>query len=313
MSIKDNVHTPLPKVAVCLAAYNGSKWIEEQVDSILAQRDVSVTVFISVDKSSDQTEAWVDKKASLDSRVCSLSHGQKFGGAAKNFFRLINEIDFQAYDYISLSDQDDIWLEDKLIEAVNAIKTNECDGYSSNVTAFWTSGRKKLINKAQSQRKWDYLFEAAGPGCTYVLTQNLALVLQVCINKNWEHIQKIILHDWFIYAFARGNGYKWIIDKEPHMLYRQHEDNQVGVNQGIKAAGVRIRMFAKSVWLNQALLIHNIIGTIRSPFFKIQTSLKRLDPLLIGVNAFECRRRFRDQIAFFFFCFLLSVVGEFSD
>lgn len=91
-----------------------------------------------------------------------------------------------------------------MIEAVKALKINKCDAYSSNVTPFWPSGREKIIDKAQSQKKWDFLFEAAGPGCTYVLTQDLALSLQACVNKNWEKIKNIILHDWFIYAFARG-------------------------------------------------------------------------------------------------------------
>lgn len=110
-----------------------------------------------------------------------------------------------------------------------------------------------------------------------------------------------------------GMPYKWIIDKTPYMLYRQHGDNQVGVNQGLKAAGERIRMFAKNVWLNQAWLIYDIIGPMRVPFFEKQASIKRWTTLHIGMNSFECRRSFRDQMAFLFFCLLLSVVGEFND
>ena len=47
----------LPKVAVLLAAYNGMQWIEEQLTSILGQSAVDVTVYISIDPSTDGTES----------------------------------------------------------------------------------------------------------------------------------------------------------------------------------------------------------------------------------------------------------------
>ena len=56
------------------------------------------------------------------------------------------------------------WFKDKLIRAVSAIEENNCNAYSSNVTAFWPDGKEALIDKAQPLRKWDYFFEAAGPG-----------------------------------------------------------------------------------------------------------------------------------------------------
>lgn len=48
-------------------------------------------------------------------------------------------------------------------------------GYSSNVTAFWPANKRKLVSKAQPQRTSDFMFEAAGPGCTYLLQGSLAL------------------------------------------------------------------------------------------------------------------------------------------
>ena len=108
--------------------------------------------------------------------------------------------------------------------------------------AFGKNGKEKLINKAQKQNKFDYLFEAAGPGCTYVLTQRLAKSFQSFLKANLREINKIALHDWLIYAFSRSSGYKWHIDKVPKMRYRQHQENQVGVNRGLKAMLKRIRL-----------------------------------------------------------------------
>ncbi len=88
-----------PYVAVLLAAYNGMCWIEAQLSSILAQQGVNVCVFISVDPSSDETLAWCHKYARKDNRVVVLADdGERFGGAAKNFFRLIRDVDFRGFD-----------------------------------------------------------------------------------------------------------------------------------------------------------------------------------------------------------------------
>ena len=99
-----------PKIAVCLAAFNGTHWLTEQLDSILAQTGVAVTVFVSVDVSNDGTEDWVDVRAQADSRIVVLPHGENFGGAARNFFRILREVDLSKFDYVSFADQDDIWL-----------------------------------------------------------------------------------------------------------------------------------------------------------------------------------------------------------
>ena len=94
------------KIAVLLAAYNGERWIQEQINSILTQKKVDVTVYVSLDLSNDKTLDIIEtyKKKS----VILLPYGDKFGAAAPNFYRLIQDVDFQNYDYIALSDQDDI-------------------------------------------------------------------------------------------------------------------------------------------------------------------------------------------------------------
>lgn len=58
----------LPRVAVLLAAYNGMPWIEEQISSILAQVDVSVGLFISIDPSTDSTDLWCKGLAAKHSK-----------------------------------------------------------------------------------------------------------------------------------------------------------------------------------------------------------------------------------------------------
>jgi len=191
---------------VLLAAYNGIAWIEKQVDSIFQQKEVDIDIYISVDISSDGTYEWCQDLASKNIRVNVLPYGESFGGASKNFFRLIRDVDLSAYDYISLADQDDIWLPNKLIHAVNLLKNNNIDAYSSSVIAFWSNGREKLVKKSFPQKKYDYFFEGGGPGCSYVLRRQSLQQFKSLMMKNWNDFNSIESHDWLIYAFFRSRG-----------------------------------------------------------------------------------------------------------
>lgn len=223
------------KIAILLAAYNGKQYIQEQIDSILNQENVNVTIFVSIDPSSDGTRDFLEVTYCNNPHIIILSDVGIFGGAGRNFFRLIRDVDFAPYDYISFADQDDIWYPNKLSRAINKLYETEADGYSSNVLAFWENGIEKLISKAQPQCHYDYLFEAAGPGCTYVMSNALATQIQECICKEWDLVNTVWLHDWFCYAYARAHSFRWVIDEKPTMKYRQHISNQVGVNQGFNA------------------------------------------------------------------------------
>jgi rhamnosyltransferase len=286
-----------PSTAVLLAAYNGIDFIQQQIESILSQRSVNIHIYISIDKSSDGTEDLVTSLSQSTPNIHILKTNHHFGSAASNFFHLLINVNFSSFDYISLSDQDDIWDTDKIINAIKLVKKGNYDAYSGNVTAFWPNDRYKLIKKSQKQRHSDYMFESAGPGCTFVLTRPLALDLQDFLLKNQNRIQKVDLHDWFIYAFARSRGYIWHIDHESHMLYRQHNSNVFGANAGIKAKIIRWKKL-RSGWLtNQAITIAEILNYDHySPIkqLKIYSLLDR-SFLILNINKF--RRRFRDRIA----------------
>lgn len=299
-----------PRFLVLLAAYNGMQWISEQVDSILGQHGVSVTLLISVDSSSDGTESWVDALSELEPRVKYLTHGGKFGGAARNFFRLVNEAPVAEFDYFSFADQDDIWLPNKLIEATRVMTSASADGYSGNVTAFWPDGRESLVVKSQPQVEFDHLFEAAGPGCTYVFSQKLFSDMQQYIAGRFTDVQNVTLHDWYCYAFSRSHGYKWVIDDQPRMRYRQHGNNQVGVNSGAKAFKTRLSQVFDGWWLNQAALISTLIGVADDPFVRSWINLRRFDLIRLALCAYKCRRRTRDKIVFTGLCLTLAIVRQ---
>ena len=73
-------------------------------------KNVIVNIYVSVDLSTDNTIEIIRKYQMYESRIKLLKYGERYGGAAKNFFRLIRDVDFFKYDYVAFSDQDDIWL-----------------------------------------------------------------------------------------------------------------------------------------------------------------------------------------------------------
>ena len=109
-ALKASSGNSFPSFAVLLAACNGEAWIAEQINSILRQRSVNISIFISVDRSKDSTLALCEQWASEDPRISILPSGEQFGGAGKNFYRLVTEIDASSFDFLALSDQDDLWL-----------------------------------------------------------------------------------------------------------------------------------------------------------------------------------------------------------
>ena len=282
----------LPRIAVLLAAYNGEKWIANQLDSIWSQEFVTVDVFISLDISTDSTLAFLQILEEKHHNLFLLPYGERFGGAAKNFYRLIKDVDVSGYDYVAFADQDDIWLPGKLYRGIGAMQSSESTACSSDVMAFWASGQTKLIKKSYQQKDFDFIFESAGPGCTYIFATTEFIGFQDFVISNWGSVVEIEFHDWLAYAYFRSRDYKWIIDDLPMMLYRQHDSNQFGANSSFTAYLFRLNLIFNGWYSDQVRNICLILG-LTSPsktfiFFNfIQTRRKKIDAIsMLGFSFF---------------------------
>lgn len=230
-----------PRVAVLMATYNGKQWLTEQVSSILQQVGVDSKLFVSDDHSTDGTLEYLNKLADSDSRVVVLPKRFRMGSAGKNFYRLVCDVDITGFDYVAFVDQDDIWNLDKLSRHVNLIQAENAECVSSNVMAFWPDSSQKLIRKSQAQRSHDFIFEAAGPGCSFLMTPWLVTKLREEIQSSNSPAKDVVMHDWLTYAICRAYKRKWVIDAAPSLMYRQHANNVIGANSGIKAIFNRLR------------------------------------------------------------------------
>lgn len=241
-----------------MAVKNGLPYLPQQIDSILNQKQCKVSVFISDDLSTDGSGGLLQQYTLTKDNIRVLPTTLASGSAAKNFYRLILEIDISGFDYFAFSDQDDIWYPDKLMRHIQLAREHDADGVSSNVIAFWPDGRECLLQKAQTQRELDFLFESAGPGCTFLMTPWLIGKLREQLLDNNNPAKDAALHDWLTYAVCRGSGRKWIIDGKPSVKYRQHRTNVVGANIGITAKWARLQKLRQRWYRNEVIKIAKV-------------------------------------------------------
>jgi rhamnosyltransferase len=288
-------------VAILMATFNGLRWLPEQVNSILGQVEVTILLFISDDLSNDGTWEWLQELSNHDCRVILLPQTHKFGRAGANFYRLLLDADFGHCDYIAFSDQDDIWEPDKLSRQITIARHGNFDGVSSNVTAFWPDESSALITKSQAQRKLDYLFESAGPGCTFLMTPWLAGELRRILAEPLSCARDVALHDWLAYAVCRASGRTWYIDTTPTVRYRQHTANELGANYGSSAKFLRLK-WLWSGWyraevfkiVKVCMIVSRDPDVVRLSHLLSNTGLIKRIRLLQYIS--EVRRRFVDRL-----------------
>jgi len=250
-----------PKIAVLLASYNGAAVIERQLQSILNQEKVEVTIFISDDISSDSTLEVVGRIGRNNSNVVVIDNSTRFGFAAANFFSLVRRVDVSGFDYVAFSDQDDIWFPDKLISAVTEMNLHQCVGFSSDVVAMWEGQeRSKLVKKSYPQTQSDFLFESPGPGCSQVFEVQAFGQFQEFVIREAKELQQIDYHDWIVYVFFRLNHLPWLISDVPKMYYMQHSNNVIGVNSGFRSILNRFMMIRSKWYRSQIELMYRLVS-----------------------------------------------------
>ena len=287
------------RVCVLLATFNGEAWLPEQLASLRAQAGVALRVVASDDQSGDATRALLEAAAAQGGLVVLPDVPERFGNANRNFLRLIRDTPLGDAEYFALSDQDDIWLPHKLRRAVDVMRADGADAYGANCTAFWPDGRRKLLVKSQPQRPFDHLFESAGPGCSFVFSRAMFADLQRWVVARWAPLQDIKVHDWLIYAWGRGHGWRWVIDDASVLLYRQHERNEAGANAGIAGAVPRLLNIAQGRFRHDAIAIGDAAG-LHAPALDRLRRFSLADRLWLALHARQLRRAFVDVIALAF-------------
>ena len=298
-----------PKVLVLLAAFNGEEFIVDQIKSILNQRHVSVHILIQDDVSTDSTRKLLINNFSLDQRISIVFNKKRSGSAFLNFISLFINCSINNFDYIALSDQDDIWYQDKIYNAINLMSLNSADCYSCSVKSFWPSGKTRKISQSNSIMLADFIFEGAGQGCTFLLSQKFFKEFKYFINCNFKKVSLFSFHDWLIYIAARTWGYKWYFDNKINLNYRQHDNNEIGSRGSIGALVRRWNLVFEGWYSDQILKAIEIYYSLGGnsydiinfqPLFLEEKSFKRQFFLCNFVLRYS-RRRLLDRFVLFFF------------
>lgn len=216
------------KIAILMATFNGERFVEEQLNSLLAQSHRDFKVFVRDDGSTDATRSIVEKLALTDTRIELLSEHHNLG-VTQNFFRLLEwaGVSFDAYAFC---DQDDCWLPDKLRDAAHALQTGATERprlYFTRLTIASANLEPLGFSPIPKQLSfWNAVAQNVVTGCTAVINRRAReLVLRSRYHdpRNWSH-------DWWLYLVLARFG-ELLYNPQSGILYRQHDGNLMGSKQ----------------------------------------------------------------------------------
>lgn len=228
------------RVTVIMSTYNGSEFIREQLNSLTKQQCVEINLVIRDDGSKDDTVEIIKSYSSKFNNII-VEQGENLG-ATLSFYEAANIALSQSEltEYYAFCDQDDIWLDNKLINGIKNIKNNmeEPSLYFSNLRMI--NNKKENIgllldDKIVSKDRYNALASIQTYGCTCVFNR---LALEKFIKITDE--KKYIYHDNWMFSICAFLGYIYY-DKEAYINYRQTGKNVSGdKKRGIELLKQRI-------------------------------------------------------------------------
>jgi glycosyltransferase involved in cell wall biosynthesis len=230
----------MDRCAVLLATHTGARFLEEQLQSLAAQRVGALDIFVSDDGSTDGTrdllEAWRERWRLGSFR---LTDGPR-RGFSENFRSLANLAETDA-EFVAFCDQDDVWDPDKLAVAMDVLRR-----WAPDRPALYCS-RTRLVDEAGKAIGFSPLFSRP-PSFRNALVQSIAGGNTMVFNRPGFALFResarrgpFVSHDWWAYIIITGAGGLVHYDPVPHVGYRQHAGNLVGRNSGFRARLNRLR------------------------------------------------------------------------
>lgn len=232
----------MKKVQVLMSTYNGELFIREQIDSILNQDHSNLELLIRDDGSTDGTIRIITEYANKYANIKYYLGQNK--GSCQSFFDLILNADTNS-DYFAFADQDDYWLSNKISKAIEKLEEEK-----SHQNLLYAS-RAIVVNKVLEPMQSKNREKIITPGFGNALIENVCIGCSIVINKQLLNIivdrtpKNACMHDWWLYLFASCFG-KIIYDNESYLLYRQHNNNLIGMKDNFITRWIkRIKNYRK--------------------------------------------------------------------
>ena len=217
-----------------MGTYNGEAYLAEQLLSIENQSHKNWRLIISDDGSTDGTldiaKAFQEK---WGADRLEIRQGPK-QGFCKNFLSLACDAAIKA-DFYAFSDQDDVWMVDKLSIALAYFNAEN----SSAIPRVYC-GRTQVVDKDLTPIGYSPTF-ALPRSFRNALVQSIAggntMVFNHVAKQTLEKagVLTVVSHDWWVYQLIKGAGGVVFYDPEPTILYRQHNGAIVGSNTNVRA------------------------------------------------------------------------------
>ncbi|MGQ7364301.1 glycosyltransferase family 2 protein [Streptococcus suis] len=214
------------KVNILMSTYNGQQFLAEQIRSIQDQSYTDWTLFIRDDGSSDNTKEILKDFERQDSRIHLIDNDKSDNlGVIKSFHKLVNH---DRADYYFFSDQDDVWLPNKL-----ELSLKEAQNYLADLPLMVYMDLKVVNQDLEIMTESMVKSQShhANTELVQELTENTVTGGVAMINhalaEMWQETDDILMHDWYLALLASAFGNLVFID-QPGELYRQHSDNVLG-------------------------------------------------------------------------------------
>ena len=225
-------------VVILLSTYNGERYLQEQLESILNQSYQNWQLLWRDDGSSDRSreimEAFADRVGHV--RCAELGPRDLRLGSAKSFFALLRAA--EGYPLVAFADQDDVWLSDKLQRAAECLIE---EGHG--VPALYCA-RQSIVGEHLERRGLSPL-PRFGPGFPSALLQNIVTGCTAMLNQEAVRLVNSVpppdktVHDWWSYIVVTAAGGHVIFDPTPVILYRQHGHNAIGAVSSVVPRALR--------------------------------------------------------------------------
>ncbi len=252
-------------MAILLSTYNGEKYLKDQIESIRRQTYKNWQLFIRDDGSTDETTNIIQELIGKDDRVQWINRQKvKNVGVKESFIILLKET---KANYYMFCDQDDVWLPRKIEVTLAAMKENSLiPQLVFTDLKLVDSDLKTLDQSVLSSVDINYwicpdnlLFDNIVTGCTVMINQALKdIVLPV-------NTDSIVMHDWWFAQIASQSGQINFVNQAT-ILYRQHGDNQVGINTNLWHKFAKIRRFNKFRMQTELQIIQGNLSVQRTHF-----------------------------------------------
>ncbi|HEO7550436.1 TPA: glycosyltransferase family 2 protein [Streptococcus agalactiae] len=242
------------KVNILMATYNGEKFLAQQIESIQKQTFKEWNLLIRDDGSSDKTCDIIKNFTAKDSRIRFINENEHHNlGVIKSFFTLVN---YEVADFYFFSDQDDVWLPEKLSVSLEAAKHKASDVPLLVYTDLKVVNQElNILQDSMIRAQSHHANTTLLPELTENTVTGGTMMINHALAEKWFTPNDILMHDWFLALLAASLGEIIYLDL-PTQLYRQHDNNVLGARTMDKRFKI-LREGPKSIFTRYWKLIHD--------------------------------------------------------